>query len=78
MVAIPGIQTTLIDHGFYQISARDAKRLCDGILPREGYEKLVVVHGAHYWVTRTLHHGTMVWSIRCSNGWRLIDGIATL
>ena len=75
---IPGVKTIYIDNGFYQISEKDARKLCDGTLPRVGYEKLIAVDDHHFWVARTRHNERMVWSIRDSGGWYFVNGIATL
>ena len=84
------MKMTLIDHGFYRISERDARQLCrttdaglplgSGTLPPSGYERLVVHDDQHWWLSRT--HDTwgtrkVVWSIRRSS-WVLIDGVAVL
>lgn len=55
---------TYLDNNFWQISANLAGRLCKpvGGLPRPGYEKLVVVDGHKYWITRTVHQRRQVWA----------------
>lgn len=66
-----------IDNGFWEITAREARRLAGGSLPAYGREKLVVRDGRHYWLTQTIVDRKAVWSIR-ETAWRLVDGRAVL
>jgi hypothetical protein len=66
-----------IDHGWYQLTDKQAKQLNNGLLPRPGYEALVAVDGVHFWLSRTRHNGQMVWSVRATK-WMLKNGVAVL
>ena len=57
-------KATLIDHEFYKITARTAKKLCEGKLPRHGYEKPVEIDSISWWISRTTLNGKVVWSMR--------------
>lgn len=57
-----------IDNGFYHITNAYAKQLCNGKLPKHGYEKKAscnrIGNTGYVWVARTRLNGRMVWSIR--------------
>jgi len=64
-ITLFGKTLDLISHGFYQITAADAKKACGGKLPAPGNnEKLCVIDDQGYFVARTPHNGEQVWSIR--------------
>lgn len=57
---------TYLDSGYWVISAKRAGMLTKGVggVPRPGYEKRVVIDGDAFWITRTVHQGKVLWSIR--------------
>lgn len=71
------MKRTPIDNGFELISARDARKLAEGTLPREGRELLVTLEDGNYWLSRTMFDGKLCWSIRPS-AWRLRGNVAVL
>lgn len=69
-----------LSHGHYAVSEAIASKLCGGVLPKHGNEKLVAHQGDHYWVTRSPQHGSekgWVWTIRKTD-WVLENGRAIL
>ncbi len=77
-MAPPHSKAKHLDHGFWVIPTMVASKLCAGVLPRLGHEKLVLHEGRHYWIARTVHLGESVWTMRDSGGWVLENGIAVL
>ncbi len=47
---------------FDVISRQEAKRICGGRLPRQGYERIGQDEGVNYWVSRKLYRGVLVWT----------------
>jgi hypothetical protein len=72
------MQMTLLDNGHYIISEKDAKKLNNGSLPRQGFESLVAHDGKHWWLARAWDQGRCLWTIRDAGRWRLVDGQAVL
>jgi hypothetical protein len=66
---IDGLPVEYIDSGFYRISSDTARKLA-GVLPKYGYEKLVIHADKKYWLARTPVGGKQVWSIREADPWR--------
>jgi len=67
-----------LDHGYYLVSARLARQIAGGTLPRPGREKLAPAppdfHASangFVWVAQTVHNRRRVWAIRDSQGWVL-------
>lgn len=62
----------LIDSGFYEISLYTARKLC-GALPPIGFEKICDAPSdfnsgkGQVIISRTVHRGEVVWSIRTKN-----------
>jgi hypothetical protein len=56
----------LIDNNFYRLTAKEAKALCGGRLPRVGYDKRVAVDGYLCWVEQTVVGGRVVWALHNS------------
>lgn len=75
MVNLPDLipQAEYLDTGYYRIPTAVVKHLCDGVLPRYGYEKRVTHAGYRFWIARTPHLGKQVWSVRFADkavSWR--------
>lgn len=73
-----------IGNGFFEISSKDARKLSAGRLPEPGKEVLVPAPqgmettNGFVWLARTVKGGKVVWSIRDSGGWKLVNGQARL
>ncbi len=72
-LALDDLDGEYIDPGWYVITERRAKKLNKGRLPRPGYEACVQHLGVWFWLARTRHHGEIVWSVRDSRGWHVVD-----
>lgn len=57
-----------LSSGYWQIPTKVASRLCEGKLPRHGYEKLIVYQGKRYWISRTVNDSKSVWSMKLDRG----------